>query len=177
VIKPTLQIPIQPKGFTLIELMVTITIAGIMLGIAVPNFQTFMQNGRQNATASEFQKTLQMARDEAVARNTNMVLCATANNTTCSNTNTWENGYLIAATATPTTAFTVISVHDALDDGQTLRAVNGSNTLTFTPNGLLRNTDSFRICDARGTSSQKGFVIAMGGIRSSVAADNIGNCP
>lgn len=57
-------------GFTLVELLIGIAIMAILLGLAVPSFQTWFQNIQiRNATES-IANGLQRARAEAVARNT-----------------------------------------------------------------------------------------------------------
>ena len=160
-------------GFTLLELMITMAIAGIILGIAVPSFQAFMQNGRMTSSFNELQKTIKIARDEAVARNTKVTLCATADGTTCSNSNTWETGYLVAVSS----PFTLISTHQGLADDQTLRAPGSTASLTFIENGTLRTNSSFLLCDERGTEHSRGLILSMGGVRMAEENDNLGNCP
>ncbi len=60
------------RGFTLVELVVGIAILGILFALAAPNFRTWIQN-RQLSTAAESISTgLQLARAEAVRRNTNV---------------------------------------------------------------------------------------------------------
>ena len=57
-------------GFTLVELLITVAIAGILLSLAFPSFQAWMQNAKIRATAEGLQNGLQLARTEAVRRNT-----------------------------------------------------------------------------------------------------------
>lgn len=60
----------QLQGFTLIELMITITILAILLGVAVPSFQTWFQNIQIRNAAESVTNGIQRARAEAVTRNT-----------------------------------------------------------------------------------------------------------
>jgi type IV fimbrial biogenesis protein FimT len=58
------------RGFSLIELMVVVTIAAVMLGVAVPSFREFMAGQRVKNTAFDFAAALLLARSEAIKRNT-----------------------------------------------------------------------------------------------------------
>lgn len=59
-------------GFSLVELMITVAVLAILLGVAIPSFQTMVINTQiRNATES-ITNGLQRARAEAVARNTNI---------------------------------------------------------------------------------------------------------
>ena len=60
----------RSKGFSLIELMVALTIVAILLAVAVPGISTWIRNASVRATAESIQSGLQMARVEAVRRNT-----------------------------------------------------------------------------------------------------------
>lgn len=53
-------------GFTLLELMLVITIAAILSGIGVPSFSRFIAEQRTIAAASDIQMALWRARSEAI---------------------------------------------------------------------------------------------------------------
>lgn len=58
------------NGFTLVELMVTVTLVIILATLGIPSFQTWIQNTKIRTAAESIQNGLQKARAEAVKRNT-----------------------------------------------------------------------------------------------------------
>jgi len=61
-------------GFTLIELMVTLTVAAVMLTLAAPNFVAFMRNSELTAQANGLVAALNTARTEAMKRGLNAMV-------------------------------------------------------------------------------------------------------
>ncbi|MDP2963026.1 MAG: GspH/FimT family pseudopilin [Sulfurimicrobium sp.] len=62
----------KEKGFTLIELMITIAILGLTLALAMPAYTVWIQNTRIRSAAESFVNGLQLARNEGVRRNSNV---------------------------------------------------------------------------------------------------------
>ncbi len=81
------------RGFTLIELMIAITVAAILLTIAIPSFTATINRNRLATAANELVTSLQLARMEAVRRGGRVVVCASADvsaaNPTCA-AGSWE---------------------------------------------------------------------------------------
>lgn len=75
-------------GFTLWELLITLLVAGILIGIGVPNVMEFQRNSAMTTAANQFLTGLIMARTEAVKRQSPVGVCLSANPTvaipTCS---------------------------------------------------------------------------------------------
>jgi type IV fimbrial biogenesis protein FimT len=61
-------------GFTLIELMVTITVAAILLAVAAPSFVTFQRNSVLTSSTNSLVGALSAARSEALKRGQNVLV-------------------------------------------------------------------------------------------------------
>jgi len=81
------------KGFTLLELLITVVIAGILLTVGIPALTSSVERNRVVAEMRETNNNLAYARSEAVSSNTYVTVCARASNDACG-TN-WNNGLLV----------------------------------------------------------------------------------
>lgn len=78
---------IQQQGFTLVELMVTITIAAILLTIGVPSLTSFFDRQKVVAAAEEAYSAMQLAKGEALSRSQNIYINVE------DGINTWSYGF------------------------------------------------------------------------------------
>ena len=139
--------PHLEQGFSLIELIIAISIAAILLVMAIPSFTSFLNKNRVTSQANELLATFQIARIEAVRNGREVVVCgsANANATTpsCSAGNAWA-GWI---------AFVDADGDNAFDVGEKLVAANLLSGVTattstsigsfiiFQPDGLARKSD------------------------------------
>ena len=68
----------KQSGFTLIELMVTIVLLAVLLGIGAPSFAEFIRNSRITSTANDLLAALHLARTEAIKRRAPVTVCGTS---------------------------------------------------------------------------------------------------
>ena len=65
------------RGFTLVELMVTLVLAGLLLGLAMPAFGTWTRNAQVRTVSDSLQHGVRLAQAEAVRRNRQVVFFLT----------------------------------------------------------------------------------------------------
>jgi type IV fimbrial biogenesis protein FimT len=80
--------PRASRGFTLPELLIVVTVAGVMLAAGVPSFVEFIKNQRVKTASFDLFSSLVVARSEAITRNTSVTI-------TPASTANWANGWTI----------------------------------------------------------------------------------
>ena len=99
------------EGFTMIEILVSLSVTAILASVAVPSLRDLVNERRLAGAASQLASDLQFARGEAIKRNARVLVCArTAGASTCATTPDWVNGWLVCYDA---------NYDDACDDATT----------------------------------------------------------
>lgn len=164
--------PRASRGFTLVELMVTVTILVILLSIAVPSFEAVRFSNRLNSYATALLAGSQLARSEAIKRNAPVTLCASSNGSSCSSSNQWESGWIVLS------GTAVLQQQPAAAAGYRLREASGANALTFEATGVGASQASITICRASpAVGSQERVVKISATGRTSVKRTSAGSCP
>ena len=84
------------QGFTLLELLVTVAILGVLLGIAAPNYRNFVDGQKVRSVLNEWKSAFYFAQSEALRLKDGVVFCsADASGKNCNNRNDFSNGWLV----------------------------------------------------------------------------------
>jgi type IV fimbrial biogenesis protein FimT len=89
----------RSRGVTLLELMIGITVLGILMAIAVPGFTNFTLQTRVTAASNDLVTALNLARSEALRASAPAVACASSDGATCSDSTEWSQGWIVFADA------------------------------------------------------------------------------
>lgn len=121
-------------GFTLVELLVTISLASVLLAIAVPSFRSLTISNRLTTQANEFAAAINVARSEAIKRNSSVVLCrsTSAAATACAAASADWGFWIVRASSGTIVRNGTVNTAGALKVQSTLT----NDTITFTPDGL-----------------------------------------
>lgn len=165
----------KQRGLTLIELMITLAVLAVIVGIAVPSFNNMVQNNRSLSLGEDLASALNFARSEAIKRGARVTLCGSTDGIACNGT--WTNNW-IAVVDTATTdnaaapvvanAAAVLRFWDAPKNNATLTGTQGgANTsfVRFTRQGKLGRSASGEVklnVSFSGCSSNAGREITVG---------------
>ncbi len=137
------------KGFTLVELLITILVASILMAVAVPAFNDFIQNNRITAANNALVSSLAGGRSEAIRRREPVTICSSVNLTGCANSANWETGWIIFNdtnnSGTIDGADTVLRVWEAIPVGFTMTATGGAQRVTFDRLGAVTPAETFAL--------------------------------
>ncbi|MBT5229006.1 MAG: prepilin-type N-terminal cleavage/methylation domain-containing protein [Methylococcales bacterium] len=170
------------NGFTLIELMIVIAIGSILAMVAIPSFSRLMQENSLSAATNDLVSTFNFARSEAVRRGSNVGVCATADQGTCSASADWSTGWLVwsgASNAGPANTTEILRVHEALGLNATLNKVDGSSTapILYSSTGTKTPTSEAKLemCDSNRTDLfMRTITISTTGRNQSEKATSVG---
>ncbi|MFL6713215.1 MAG: GspH/FimT family pseudopilin [Sulfurifustis sp.] len=155
--KPFVGIGHLTRGFTMLELFVTVTVVGILMMVAVPAMTSFVRSNRLAGLTNEFIVDLQLARSEAMKRGSNVVVCKSTDGSTCTAGGTWTSGWVVFADTDSSGTWTQtagqedirLKVHEALS-GDTAITAAAANTMIFTHSGIVSSGSGiYTICDPK----------------------------
>lgn len=137
------------RGFSLVELMVGLAVSAILLMIAAPSMNLWLQNGQIRNVAEAMQSGLQLARAEAVRRNARVRFQLTNSvEAGCSVTATGNNWVVslddaagqCAAGSSETDSPRIIQIYRASEGGRNAQVTAGQAVFEFNALGRLTQT-------------------------------------
>jgi len=182
-----MQLQALHKGYTLVELLVTLSLVTTLLAWAVPTFSDVIHSVRVNAGTQALANSLALARSEAVKRNVRVVMCKSAHGVACEPGAGWEQGWIV---------FHDLNNNGVVDTGEyvlhreaamppALRMSGNtpvSHYVTYTPYGRTKQLSgafqagTFTICTNSGRRVQARQVVINNVGRARVANASLTQC-
>ena len=150
------------SGFTLVEMLITVTVAAILLTIGVPSFRYVTNSNRIAAEINGLLGDMQFARSEAVKEGRPVTVCVSSNSTACDgvNANTWQNGWIVFSDVNANAAVdagdVILRVQKPFSSTDTFVATNNVGAVTFNREGYangIANGTLIQLHDATNTQS------------------------
>lgn len=164
----------RQRGFTLVELVVTIALVAILTTLAIPSFSEVLRQWRRDSATRELSTSLQLARSEAIKTSRQMIVCPSTDGTACEAGSEWSTGWMVfvddgagtqanANNQTYDTDERMLKIVSAQAGVATLTSSGNVQWLQFLPNGLMRT----------GANAAVTFTVTPSGATSSTKVDKI----
>lgn len=175
---------ITPKvsGFTLIELMVVVTIIAVLLGLAAPSFRDATLGSKLSGYANSLVGSIRLARGEAIKRNAWVAVCISTNGTSCANAGTWEQGWIVFndinknGSVDSASGEKIILYQQALNSNFKVTEASSTKILTMKPMGVGTTNYTFKVCRASPIGKEERQVNVYITGRTSVSTTTTGLC-
>jgi type IV fimbrial biogenesis protein FimT len=165
------------SGFTLLELMLVVVLAGLLLGIGVPAMGNFIRNARITSAANDVMVALHFTRSEAIKRRAPVTLCTSADplaaNPVCTASTRllgWISFVDTNQSGQRDAGEVVLQQHAPLPNSITTQSTANPLRVTYLNNGFALNPNAAQLvlCDERGNKNSGGELSAARGITISV---------
>jgi type IV fimbrial biogenesis protein FimT len=171
----------EQQGFSLLELLMAITVLGILMVIAVPSYKSSMLSAQLRSATNDLVSSANFARSEALKRNAVVTLCVSASGSSCG-TGDWQQGWIVGCRTTDNivcnnagTQWLVFFREKALPTSLKINDASSLVSLSFQPNGLGATSASFKVCRSTGGTQERVITINAVG-RISVKKTTTGIC-
>jgi len=182
----TLDVKKYNRGFTLIELIVTLAVAAILVTMGVPSFISTIASSRVTAASNEVVTALNLAKSTAIRSGQNAILCKrNSAGTDCNDAGSWSDGWLLFSDLDAdgvVGADEIVRVHEAPEASLNLALAAGATTynkIEFRPNGTPNiGSGGVRFCLQNSYNTQRSravLVTQVGRIRTEVRTGS-NNC-
>lgn len=159
--------PHFPQGFTLIEAMVAVAIAGALACIAVPAWINASEAAHSASAQVAIGASILRAANHSAVTGTEVVLCP-GDASGCRAGIDWSRGWIVYADLDRDrfrdANETLLTASGALGGRAHLRSTEGRTRLMFQPNGgNVGSNVTFTLCDGRGAGKATSLVLANNG--------------
>ena len=159
------------RGFTLVELMVALSVLAVLMMMAVPSFRDAGLPSQLRSVANALVGATQLARSEAIKRNAVVTLCVSPDGAACG-TGNWQQGWIVV------NGTTVLHRELPVPTGYRVTPTSGATSLGFQPSGVGAAVETFTVCRSAPTVGSQERVVAVSAIgRASVRTTTSGVCP
>lgn len=141
-------------GLTLVELVMTVTIAAVGLALALPAFDSVQQRTRAATARHSITTALMTARSSAVMRRQPVTACPSADGVRCSGDRDWSQGWIVYHDPNrqpqPPSSAHVLRRFDSLSPSLSMTSSAGRTLVRYQRDGRASGTNvSLRLCSSR----------------------------
>ena len=172
------------RGFTLLELMVTLLVIGIFVSLSAPSIGLMFQKNAVDTPTKGLARSIKYAKNEAVLRGLSVSICASSTGNSCEGN--WRNGWIVYVNGDgagnysdrPNSGDVILQVNGRVDGNVNINWNQTSDRLTFNNRGFMvgSNAGTFTVCPLNNDSTIARAVIVntVGAVRRSIDVDGDG---
>ena len=178
----------QYRGFTLVELMITLGLIAIILAVAVPSVTNIIKDNRLATQLNAVISDIHFARSEAAKRDIRVIMCRSVDPTNatpaCSGSDQdWSDGYLIFTGEDGNNTYqagtdTLLRIGLPAQQGVNIKtSLTWNNNLEINPTGTLNegSVATMALCDDRDEANGRQITVPLTGIPR-MYSNNINDC-
>jgi type IV fimbrial biogenesis protein FimT len=156
------------RGFTLIELMMTLAVLAILTAAAAPAFGNLISSTGARASRSNLTTALNTARIFAASKSEHVVVCPSAEGQYCDDTTEWQHGWIVFLDADNDSERgddeELLSVGAVQPADVAIVSSAGRKRVDYRPDGSATGSNvTFTVCDGRGAGEASTLVINNAG--------------
>jgi len=155
-------------GYTLVELMLVLTIGGILFSMAVPAFGAMMARQRLAVGVDTLFADLQLSRSEAITRSRSIFIGRSQDGENCINTGAWDDGWMVFVDINKNnqrdTDEQILRIQQAMHQNIdiTFGSLN-STGIRFKSDGTGTFNGTFTFCDGLGNAAPRAIIFYYSG--------------
>lgn len=157
----------RQRGLTLIELLIVLGIAGILAVIGMPALGSMLARSHRRSAESALQASLMHARETAITRHTQVIVCPSTDHRTCASWNDWQDGWLIAPDVDrdrEPDPGAPLEVFDAMPARMHVLSSSGRPRIVFHPDGSAGGSNAqLTICHSGDTHDGSAVIVSGSG--------------
>lgn len=169
-----MSLPLSSRGFSLLELLMTVTLAALVLTLGLPSFGNLVADKRLRAETDALFHAVHLARKASIVRRRVVSLCPSSDGRSCDGGTDWSRGWILFADADRDEppqvdeGEDILMVH-AVDERVRIDANRRAFTLRSTE--LRATNGTLVVCDRAGRAEPRALVVSYTG-RPRVAREN-----
>lgn len=163
----------RPAGYTLVECLLCLALVAVLAALSAPAISALRLESRMTAAVNDFIHGMHLARVAALTGGQEVALCRSTDGRRCSNTGTWQDGFIVFINRDRDSP-------PQVDAGETLLTASGGaagiliqanrSAFVFRPFGKRSVNGTLTFCDQRGPARARSVIVSYTGRPRAAAA-------